>query len=273
MHLTMTRCLCEELYSGRDGNSLPAPVVSRLTKRNYWRFSFSLMLLLLFARPLAAQNDFPLPVTRHPGSEPFQASPETQMSPARQVGEKPPRRLTRSNSTQSSASPRKSGERETTGYAAVRTFGALAFVVALILVGAKLWKKHAPASTRRLSTEAIDILGRKSIEQGLSIYLIRCGNRILVVGSSADGLQTLTEVTDPAEVDYMAGLCHHSSDENRQASPFFSMFNRQFATPKNSARQEQDYAEEHAETQPQTIGQINIEPSQDHDENLETVYG
>jgi flagellar biogenesis protein FliO len=116
-----------------------------------------------------------------------------------------------------------------------KTFGALAFVLALIFVGAKLWKKHGPGIAAGLPAEAIDVLGKRHLNSRQSIHLIRLGSRILVLGSSAEGLRTLAEVTDPVEVDYLAGLCQQRSSAGSAAQSFRALFNRH-----SSARQKHD---------------------------------
>ena len=39
------------------------------------------------------------------------------------------------------------------------------------------------------------------------VCLVRCGSRLLLVGISGENMQTLTEITDPEEVDYIKGQC------------------------------------------------------------------
>jgi hypothetical protein len=39
------------------------------------------------------------------------------------------------------------------------------------------------------------------------MQLVRCGNKLLLLATSASGVQPLTEVTDPDEVDRLTRLC------------------------------------------------------------------
>ncbi len=50
-------------------------------------------------------------------------------------------------------------------------------------------------------------LGRRAVGGGQSVQLIRIGSRILVVTPTAEGLRTLTEITDPQEVERLVSLC------------------------------------------------------------------
>jgi len=106
------------------------------------------------------------------------------------------------------------------------TIGSLAIVVVLILLGATFLKKHGPLMGTGLPSEAVDVLGRKTINQRQSIHLVRLGSRILVIGSSLEGLTTLAEVTDPVEVDYLSGICRPSDDEGTAAQTFRALFHR-----------------------------------------------
>ena len=73
----------------------------------------------------------------------------------------------------------------------------------------------------------IEILGKRRIDSRQSIHLVRLGSQILVLGSTATGLRTLTEVTDPVEVDYLAGLCRHSDAKTSAIQTFRMLFTRQ----------------------------------------------
>jgi flagellar biogenesis protein FliO len=84
---------------------------------------------------------------------------------------------------------------------------ALAVVICLILILARVFRRHAPLFGQALPAEALEVLGRRFLDQRQSIVLLRIGSRILVVGSSAAGLQGIGEVTDPIEVDLIAGTC------------------------------------------------------------------
>ncbi|MBW3543311.1 MAG: flagellar biosynthetic protein FliO [Planctomycetes bacterium] len=104
---------------------------------------------------------------------------------------------------------------------------ALAGVLGLIVVVGRLWKKHGPPGRTLLPTEALELLGRRPIDARQNLYLVRLGSRMLVLGSSAEGLTTLAEITDPVEVDYLAGVCRpRESGEARVGEGFLALFNR-----------------------------------------------
>lgn len=98
------------------------------------------------------------------------------------------------------------------------TAGAgLAIVVGLFLVCAWLWRggKHNPNAA--LPQEAFQVLGRAPLVGRTSAQLIRVGNKLVLVAVTAEGLQPLTEITEPAEVDRLAGLCLGGSETSSTA--------------------------------------------------------
>jgi flagellar biogenesis protein FliO len=74
-------------------------------------------------------------------------------------------------------------------------------------------------SPRGLPVDALELLGRRAIEQKVAIHLIRCGTRVLVVGVSPEGARTLSEITDPTEVQQLVEACH-APPETRSLSSF-----------------------------------------------------
>ena len=109
------------------------------------------------------------------------------------------------------------------------TLGGLTAVLALIFLTAKVLRKSMPAAQRTLPIEVIQVLGRKPLDYRHAIHLIRCGSRLLVVGSSQEGLTTLCEMTDPIEIDYLAGLCKPS--EPTSVTDSFNQLFRKFQRP------------------------------------------
>ncbi len=105
------------------------------------------------------------------------------------------------------------------------TLGGLTAVLALIFLTAKVLRKSMPAAQRTLPIEVVQVLGRKPLDYRHSIHLIRCGSRLLVVGASQESLTTLCEMTDPVEIDYLAGLCK-PSEPTSVADSFNQLFRR-----------------------------------------------
>jgi flagellar biogenesis protein FliO len=89
---------------------------------------------------------------------------------------------------------------------------ALAIVVGLFLVFAWLVRRGARNVGRTLPADVVCALGRVPLAGRQFADLLHVGNKLVLVASSPAGPATLTEVTEPTEVDRLVGLC-------RQADP------------------------------------------------------
>jgi len=123
----------------------------------------------------------------------------------------------------------------------ITAVGALAVVVGLILILARIFRRHAPLFSQALPTEALEILGRRFVDQRQSIVLLRIGSRILVVGSSPAGLQGIGEVSDPVEVDLIAGICRGSRNGQKFGTSFLNLLKGQ-SVSQTTARQRNEPA-------------------------------
>jgi flagellar biogenesis protein FliO len=94
----------------------------------------------------------------------------------------------------------------------VSVVGATGLVLGIFLLLAWIVRRKTPQAMHRLPGEAFEILGRAPLSGRQQVHLLRCGARLLLVSVTPAGAETLTEITDPAEVDRLAGLC-------RQAQP------------------------------------------------------
>jgi flagellar biogenesis protein FliO len=69
-----------------------------------------------------------------------------------------------------------------------------------------------------LPAEAVSVLGRVSLSAKQVAQLLRVGNKLVLVALTPGGAETLTEVTDPVEVDRLMGLCQqHDPRSTTQA--------------------------------------------------------
>ncbi len=88
--------------------------------------------------------------------------------------------------------------------------GSLAIVLGLFLIVAWAMRKTAPRGSLLLPKEVFEILGRAPLGARQQVQLLRCGNKLLLVSITPGGTETLTEVTDPLEVDRIAGICQQA---------------------------------------------------------------
>jgi flagellar biogenesis protein FliO len=102
-------------------------------------------------------------------------------------------------------------------------------VLALFLCVAWFMRRGLPAGTALLPSEVVEVLGRAPLAGRQQMQLIRCGNKLLLVCLSVGCAETLTEITEPAEVDRLAGLCRESHPHSATAAfrHVFQQFGRE----------------------------------------------
>jgi flagellar biogenesis protein FliO len=90
---------------------------------------------------------------------------------------------------------------------------ALAIVIGAFLLFAWALKRGARMAARRgqLPTEVVSVLGRIPLAAKQFAELLRVGNKLVLISLTPTGAETITEVTDPAEVDRLVGLCQQNS--------------------------------------------------------------
>jgi flagellar biogenesis protein FliO len=84
---------------------------------------------------------------------------------------------------------------------------SLGLVAGLFLLVAWVARRGGPHSATPLPHAAVEVLGRAPLVGRQHVHLVRCGNKLLLVCVLPGGAQTLTEVTDPAEVERLVSIC------------------------------------------------------------------
>lgn len=64
------------------------------------------------------------------------------------------------------------------------------------------------------------------LSRGVAVHLVRCGSRMLVLGVGPDGVRTLAEITDPLEVDVLAGACRRRDESSAGVAAFAHLLQR-----------------------------------------------
>jgi flagellar biogenesis protein FliO len=96
--------------------------------------------------------------------------------------------------------------------------GSLGIVLGVFLAFVWGLRRLSPRSGGQLPKEAFEVLGRAPLAGRRQAQLIRCGPKLLLVSLGAGEVQTLTEISDPAEVDRLAGLCLQSHPTSASAA-------------------------------------------------------
>ncbi|QEG33042.1 flagellar biosynthetic protein FliO [Bythopirellula goksoeyrii] len=98
------------------------------------------------------------------------------------------------------------------------TAGAgLALVVGLFLLCVSLVRKTKPNASSLLPSDVVAVLGRVPLADRHFAHLIQVGTKLILVAVTPDSIQTITEVTEPAEVERLLTLCMKSSSRSTSA--------------------------------------------------------
>jgi flagellar biogenesis protein FliO len=82
----------------------------------------------------------------------------------------------------------------------VRVFAGLIIVIVVIWGLSLLLKKFVTVRGLVSSSESLKILSTLSLSPSRVLYLVRLGERILLIGGGEGGLRTLADITNPEEV-------------------------------------------------------------------------
>jgi len=81
-----------------------------------------------------------------------------------------------------------------------------------VLFFAFVWatRRSRPQSLAPLPSEVVESLGRVPLAGRQQMHLVRVGQKLILLSVTTGEARTLTEITDPVEVDRLAGLCRQS---------------------------------------------------------------
>jgi flagellar protein FliO/FliZ len=84
---------------------------------------------------------------------------------------------------------------------------SLAIVLSIFFLVVWVLRRASPGGLGTLPVEAFEVLGRSALANRQQVHLLRCGNKLLLVSVTINGAETLTEITDPAEVERLTDVC------------------------------------------------------------------
>jgi flagellar biogenesis protein FliO len=79
--------------------------------------------------------------------------------------------------------------------------------LSFFLLVAWLVKKSQPHSFLKLPGDVVQVMGRTPMAPRQQMYVVRFGSKLLLISHQPGQTQTLGEITDPDEVQRLAGLC------------------------------------------------------------------
>lgn len=100
---------------------------------------------------------------------------------------------------------------------------SLLIVLCVFLSVAWMVRKSQPSAFLKLPTDVVQVMGRTPMAPRQQMYVVRFGNKMLLVSHQPGQTQTLCEITDEDEVQRLAGLC-----EANQPSSITSSFREVF---------------------------------------------
>lgn len=105
-----------------------------------------------------------------------------------------------------------------TGDAVSKVVTSLAVVLGLFLLGVLLLRRGNARRGGMLPGEVVQTLGRAPLSGRQEMHLVRVGNKLLLLSVTPTGAETLTEITEPEEIDRLAGICRQSHPDSITAS-------------------------------------------------------
>ena len=88
---------------------------------------------------------------------------------------------------------------------------SLLVVIGLFLIFAWVGKKNMKPGTGKLSKEIIQVLGKSQLSGKQQLELVRVGQKLLLLCVTATSVETLTEITDPMEVERLLTIVRQDS--------------------------------------------------------------
>lgn len=95
----------------------------------------------------------------------------------------------------------------TAGTSFTTVVSSLAIVLGLLFGVTWLMRRAGPAGSQMLPSDVVQVLGRAMLSPRQPMQLVRIGDRLVLVANTPSGVQTLTEITDRAEVERLAAAC------------------------------------------------------------------
>jgi flagellar biosynthetic protein FliO len=106
----------------------------------------------------------------------------------------------------------------TPGGSITTVVSSLAIVLGLLFGVMWLMKRTGPAGSQPLPSDVLQVLGRAMLSPRQQMQLVRIGDRLVLIANTPTGVQTLTEITDRAEVERLAAACEAARGSSSTAT-------------------------------------------------------
>lgn len=89
-----------------------------------------------------------------------------------------------------------------------KVLSSLAIVVGCYLGFVWLMRKANPKRNGGLPSEVFELVGSKRMNSKQTLQLVRLGSKLLLLVNGEEGTQSIAEITDPNEVEYLTSVCN-----------------------------------------------------------------
>ena len=110
----------------------------------------------------------------------------------------------------SSGEPEKEKRSNGTIQLFVSVASSLLIVLGLVLGAAWCYRRAVPGAVTGMPKQVLQVLGRMPLAPRQQLVLIRFGHKLVLVSNLHGEVRTISEITDPLEVDRVAGICESS---------------------------------------------------------------
>lgn len=110
------------------------------------------------------------------------------------------------------------GKSTSTTQMLVSVISSLLIVLGLVVGAAWCYRKAAPGVQGSMPKMVVSVLGRTPIAPRQQLVLLRFGSKLILVSNLQGEVRTISEVTDPLEVDRLAGMCESAQPGSVSAS-------------------------------------------------------
>jgi flagellar biogenesis protein FliO len=115
---------------------------------------------------------------------------------------------------------------------------SLGIVLGLFLLVVLVTRRGLPKGAASLPKDVVEVLGRAPLVGRQQVHLVRCANKLLLVCISPTSAQTLTEITDPHEVEQLLIECRGAHG----GGAAFEKILQQFGQPPHAAPTDRRFA-------------------------------
>jgi flagellar biogenesis protein FliO len=113
--------------------------------------------------------------------------------------------------------------------------------VGLFLLVVLVTRRGLPKGATSLPKDVVEVLGRAPLVGRQQVHLVRCANKVLLVCVSPTSSHTLTEITDPHEVEQLLIACRGA----HSGGAAFEKILHQFGQPPHAAPSDRRFARRH----------------------------